>query len=565
MFNYQKTFRRYRFHFRRYQTILLYSATIWFLFTVLVIGIFTPDEEGLRSYLSALDDTAFNAIIKDIPSENPSVFLWYILMSSFFLIGLGIVGIFLGTEFLPMPEEAGKEILLSTPLLPSRHFLENILVSFLALVTITLPAFIITYLFALINNSGEILPNLIIGYAHGILLASIFMLITSFGTTLNFSRITGVFLGSFIFLLNFFIMLFVETETGAEISLITQAHIFDSAFHEKIELDFIVLALLINACLILLSLAFLSKTDHIARKMLRNETLPIDLEEEQDAGSKSPFRNPILLLIKRLRWRFPSVQDQFYMSSNMFIVYLAITCMFSILVVFNYPGEEKLQAAMTGLQNPLFDAFLFEHELGGKMQDFLAIKFFSMAWAFYGIFIVLIVDDVVLRDFKKYGDTTWQFPRSQGEIMMSRVIAAVSYYAALFVLNLLVTIIAIGIKGSDADIGLLVAGYLVFIWGYCVFVLFFTALALIPPLKHARKTLIFSFVGSIMIVVIGFLAEIAWMRYLSPFGYYDMIGIIGGKVAFVDELPKFVGFTLLSGLLLFVVLKTRLQTKDLVS
>jgi hypothetical protein len=544
---------------------LFYASAILFLFTVLVVGVFTPDEEGLRSYLSALDETAFNAILRDVPSDNPSVFLWYIMMSSFFLIGLGIVGIFLGTEFLPMQDDAGKEILLSTPLPPARHFLENILVSFLTLVTITLPAFIITYFFALINNSEDILLNLIIAYTYGILLASIFMMITSFGTTLNFSRMTGVFLGSFIFLLNFFIMFFVEAETGGEISLITQAHIFDNAFNEKFELDFIVLALLINGCLILGSMVFLSKTDHITRKMLRNETLQIGSEDAQDSVSRSFLANPVHFLIKQIKWRFPSLQDQFYMSSNMFIVYLAITCTFSMLVVFNYPGEEELQAAMTGFQNPLFDAFMFGHELGGKMQDFLAMKFFSMAWVFYGIFILLIVNDVVLRDFKKYGDTTWQFPRSQGEIMIGRVIAAVSYYAALFLLNLLVTIIAIAIEGSDADIGLLAVGYLVFIWGYCVFVLFFMALALIPPLKHARKTLIFSFVGSIIIVVIGFLAEIAWMRYLSPFGYYDMIGIIGGKVTFMEELPKFVGFTMLSCLLLFVVLKTRLHNKDLVS
>lgn len=565
MFNYHKTVSRYRFHFRRYQTIALYSSIIFLLFTILVVGFFTPDEEGLRSYLSAVDDTAFKALLKDIPSDNPSVFLWYIMMSSFFLLGLGIVGIFLGTEFLPLQEDEGKEILLSTPLPSSKHFLENILVSFLTLVIIILPAFIITYLFALINNSGDILLNLIIAYTYGILLASIFMIITSFGTTLNFSRITGVFLGSFIFLLNFFIMVFVEAETGSEISLITQANIFENAFNEKFELDFIVLALAINICLILLSMLFLSKSDHIKRKLFRNETIQIDSDEEQASMNWSIFTNPVHLLIRRLGWRSPSLQDQFYMSSNMFIVYLGITCLFSILVVFNYPGEEALLAAMTGVQNPLFDAFMFGHVLGGKMQDFLAIKFFSMAWAFYGIFIVLIVNDVVLRDFKKYGDTTWQFPRSQSEILIGRVIAAVSYYAALFFLNLLVTIIAIGIEGSDADIGLLVAGYLVFVWGYCVFVLFFTALALIPPLKHAQKTLIFSFVGSIIIIVIGFMAEIEWLRYVSPFGYYDMIGIIGGKVTFVDELPKFVGFTILSCLFLFVVLKTRLYNKDLVS
>ncbi len=565
MFNYQKTFSRYRFHFRRYQTITLYSSTIFVLFSILIFVFFTPNEEGIRSYLNALEDTAFNAFISGIPSDNPSVFLWNVLMSSFLLTGLGIVGIFLGTEILPMQEDEGKEILLSTPLTTSKHYLENILASFLMLVIITLPSFIINYFSAVARDAGDILINLIIGYTYGIVLASIFMIITSFGATLNFSRIAGVFLGTFIFLLNFFIMFFIEAETGNEISLITQANIFENSFYKNFDLDFIILALLINVGLILFSLLFLSKSDHIKRKMFRNERIQVDFDEAQDSMSKSIFKNPVHFLIKRLKWRSPSLQDQFYMSSNMFLVYLTITCLFSFLVVFNYPGEESLVNAVGGMQNPLLDAFLFGYELGGKMQDYLAMKFFSMAWAFYGIFIVLIVSDVVLRDFKKYGDTTWQFPRSQEEILVGRVIAAVSYYAALFFLNLLVTIIAISIEGSDADIGLLASGYLVFMWGYCVFVLFFTALALIPPLKHALKTLIFSFVGSIIIIVMGFLAEIEWMRYLSPFGYYDMIGIIAGKVTIFDELPKLVGFTILSCLLLFVVLKTRLHNKDLVS
>jgi hypothetical protein len=121
-----------------------------------------------------------------------------------------------------------------------------------------------------------------------------------------------------------------------------------------------------------------------------------------------------------------------------------------------------------------------------------------------------------------------------------------------------------GLLGRISDFTTTITSYLVFVWGYCIIFVFFLSLALLVPSKHALKTLMIGYVFFVLIIFIAFLpgSDLSWLRFLTPFGYFDSISIMLDTRSFIEILPEAIVGTFLTIVFYVVVMKKRIPTMD---
>ncbi|MFX1507434.1 MAG: hypothetical protein ACFFDC_15230, partial [Promethearchaeota archaeon] len=100
------------------------------------------------------------------------------------------------------------------------------------------------------------------------------------------------------------------------------------------------------------------------------------------------------------------------------------------------------------------------------------------------------------------------------------------------------------------------------LWGYCVFFIAFLSLGLLVPYKHTQKMLLLGFTISILLLLAGFIAENFLLLALTPFSYFDYMGIFLGEKVLIDVLPSALVCTVIVILIYIVVLKKVVSTRD---
>ncbi|MFW9915150.1 MAG: hypothetical protein ACFFGZ_06020 [Candidatus Thorarchaeota archaeon] len=540
---------------KRYQFVVS-LAILAFTGLFLGYGLFYPGKEGLEAYLS-LD--YLQIVLGSLDVENPGYLVWILISTLLLQMYLPIGGIFLGGYFLPLMEKDGKEVLLTTPISARRQFLENAIIGFGLLWIICLPAYLTAIGLASLNNAAEGIPNITIAFVLAIMLTSVFMYATAFGAALTFSRKMGYFIGAGAYAATFLLQMSGNevNEKFGELSLMYRAQVFKHSLEKTWNTEFILLTIILNGILIYAALLFLQRNDYIENS---SELVPQRLKR-----TTKTFQSISQRPLRRLGWASPAIRDQFHANAAVFAVFLFFTTFIVVYVVPIYQSnKEEMEATISSFNSPLFQAFMFGRELEASLENFLAMELFAFAWMIHGVFLLIVVNSIITRDYKSYADITWQLPKSQGEILTNRAIAAIIYFFIIFLSNglaLFLALILTGLRFSVLDAFL---AFFVAAWAYSVFVLFFMAVSLIPPIKHAQKTLLISYGLSIMILALAFLLDIPWMRYISPFGYFDIVGILIGDLNLWNVLIEAIIGTLIAITLFMGVLKVRLPTKDLV-
>ncbi|MFX0115889.1 MAG: hypothetical protein ACFFB3_15165 [Candidatus Hodarchaeota archaeon] len=553
------------FSLKRYQ-LVVFLATLAFAGIFLSYGLFYPGEDALESYMS-LD--LIQAILGSLDVENPGYLVWVLISTLLLQMYLPIVGILLGGYLLPFMEKDGKEIILTSPLSARRQFLENALMAFGLLWIICLPGYVIAISLAILNDAADGIPNITIGFILAIMLTSVFVYTTAFGAILTFSRKWGYFIGSGTFALTFLLQMFGnETdERIAELSLMYRSQIFKHSLEKTWNIDFIILTLVLSVILILASLFLLQRNDYIEKNLFPTKTSPLEPQEGSTQRLKRvshTVRTFSHRSLEKIGSRSPAIRDQFHANALIFAAFWLFTVVIVVMVVFQYPGEEELDKMVSGFNSPLLEAFMFGRKMDGSLENYLSYELFAFGWMIYGPFLLLVVNSIVTRDYKDYADITWQLPKSQGEILTSRATAAIIYFVIIFLSNGLTLFIALFLAGYSVSTMNLIQAFFVATWAYSVFVVLFMAISLIPSLKYAQKTLLAAFGISIMILAMAFLLKATWARYLSPFGYFDIVGVLLGEVAFQEALLEGLTCTLIAIGTFVSVIKIRIPSKDLV-
>jgi hypothetical protein len=343
----------------------------------------------------------------------------------------------------------------------------------------------------------------------------------------------------------------------------SQAKVTESAFNGEWNLNFIILSIILVVLLILATIFLYYRKDHLEGGT-RGGQIAIEEEKKERGPSKlSIIRKPMDKIITKLGWRLPIVRDQLHSSAGIFTIFICFTLFFIFYITSMFPGEEELAEILVGFDLPAMRAAFFGYSIRPDVESYIAMEVFAFAWAIFGIFILIVINDLINRDKKhRYAEFTWAFPKNGTQILFGRTIAVLIYYIIIFLLGFVLFLPMQYIVGINIDIEAFITAYFVFIWSYCVFLVFFLSITLLLPYRHSQKTLIFSYFISVLLLLVAFMSDLEWLRYLTPFGYFNTVGLMLSEVTLIDILPEVFACTIITLGLYIFVLKKRVTTRD---
>lgn len=562
-----KTIQRFYLHSFRHRTVVGLAV---FIYLLLIIGIamFYPGEDALTDFIQLM------AFLGDFPTDNPGFSLWLIFFCGFSLSLYGpIVGVFLGSNLLPINERDGKEILFSTPKSLTKSFLENSVVIFFLIVLICIPNYLAAIGLLYINSALDAATNLTICFILVILFVTAIAFLTSFGCAINFSKNTGYALGGLYIVFSIVIDLTArqmeELDFLRNFSLFSQAKVVNNSLSASWNEEFILLIIILVIVLIVASILLFYRKDFLETG-IRKQTIieePGQPEQKKMSQKLSFIRTPIDKLLGRLGWKYPAVRDQLHSNATIFVIFLVFMIFYAFYVISMYV-EEEVGTLLQSFNMPFIEALLSGNslvDLPANMETFLAFELYSFAWMVIAPFFLILIYDIIMRDYKKRTtEITWVFPKTGSRIFLGRTIAALIYFIIVCFAQISTLFIMEGLLGRVSDFIPTVTSYLVFVWGYCVIFVFFLSLALLAPSKHALKVLMIGYVFFVLVIFIAFLpgSDLSWLRFLTPFGYFDSISLMLDKRALIEILSEAIAGTLLTIVFYTFVLKKIVPAKD---
>ncbi len=561
--------RRFYFHLYRYRTFLIIIVS-FLTIGVAVNGSMYPGEENLETYVSYL------SVLGTLTLDNPGYHFWLLLMVNMSLtIFLPILAVFLGTNILPFKEKEGKEYLFSTPKSTVKFYFENsILASFLLILGI-LPAYIIAIIHAYLNQTLESVRNLTIGFVLALILAGFILFLTAFGSSLNFSKAAGIKIGGGYFIFSFLIdqtRAIPEFDILRQISLYSQAEITVHSFLGTWNEQFIAITLVLIFFLIFLTVFILDRKDFLEGGIY---TFTEVKEKEQISTSTRDrilvVKKPLDALISRLGWKNPAFRDQLHSNSGLFVIFLVFIMTISSYMVLIYvqSGETGIASVLASLDQPMINSAMFNYRYDPSMNNLaylITIEVLAFGWMSFGPFLLYLVYDISTRDYKNgYSETTWILPQTAEKIYFTRTLSGLFYIILLFLGSLASILGAEVFFGVYTDIEPTILGYVAATWAYCIIFIFFVSLTLVFHQKNALMTITISFFIAIMILLIGFTLNFQSLIYLSPFGYFDFIGVFLGQITFFDFLPPALIGSVICLVLFWFTLKKRITKQDFIA
>ncbi|MFX0016651.1 MAG: hypothetical protein ACFFB2_19105 [Promethearchaeota archaeon] len=562
-----KLVKRFYLHSFRHRTVLGLSI---FLYAALIIGIslFYPGEEALTEFIRLM------SFLGDFPTDNPGFALWLIFFCGFALsLYLPIAGVFLGSNLLPLNERDGKEILFTTPKSLITSFLENSLVVIGLIGLITFINYLVAIGLLYINDAWDAVPNLTICFFLAFLLVIAVAFLTTFGCTINFSKTTGYAIGGLYIIFSIVVELTAnqisELDSLSQLSLFSQADVVSKSLSGTWNEEFIILVVILVVILVIASISLLYRKDFL-EKGVQQQTIVEESEEirkRRFSQKLSHVRAPMDKLLGRLGWKYPAVRDQLHANATVFIFFLGFMIFYSFYVIGMYV-EEEVGELLQSFNMPFMEALLFGNtfqDLPMTIETYLAFEIFSFAWMVLAPFILIVIYDIIMRDYRRrYAEITWTFPKTANRILVSRTIAGLIYLTIALLASFLTLLIMEVLLNRTSDLIPTLTSYIIFIWGYGFIFVFFLTLALLVPHKHVLKTLMVGYVFFVLIIFIAFLpgSDLSWLRFFTPFGYFDSISLILSKRTFLEVLPEALFGTVLTIGFYIVVLRSRTPTKD---
>lgn len=511
----------------------------------------------------------YERFIGELEYDNPGFHLWTIIAAGMVInIYLPLSAILLGVNVLPIAEKDGKELLLSTPKSLTRDFLENSILLTGLICLICVPSYFFSIFFLLINGSADSIVNLTISFVIGGFLAIFIAFLTAFGCSISFSKKIGYVVGGGYTIIGFFSDMALRNnkdfEALLELNLFSKAKNTQNAIMGTWNEEFILLALLLSIILIIVSILLIHRKDFIEGGYKKSRVDESEIIGQQITRKLSIIKLPLEKLIRSIGWRFPALRDQLHSIVGIVTVFLIVTIGLTIMQGGTYEGEVKTAATLASIDIPFIDAALFNYELEPTLEGWFTLEFLAWAWMIpFGPFILIVVNNIIFRDKKeRIAEITWVLPQSETKIIFNRTIAALIGLVTLFFVSFLSFILVDFALENNGDLVNAAASYLIFTWGYCVFFVAFLSLALMVPYKHAQKTLLLGFSISILLLLAGFITDNFLLLALTPFSYFDYMGIFLGEKDLIDVLPSALLCTFIAIVIYIAVLKKIVSTRD---
>ena len=556
-----KIFKRFYLHSIRYRLELALSLVILTAMILIFQGIY-PGEEGLRTYIDVID-----VLIGTLDLKNPSYLLWILIGSALFIqYYMPLFAIGFGAKILPFKERDGKELLLTQKQSIYSYYFENVILVIILLFISIFPSYLLIYVDLLRNNAIDSLPNINTLFILAFSIAVFYALLSGLGGIIFFSRSYAYLTGGLYFVFSLVISIISNSaDVGnlTDVSIISRVNIIQNSLNNTLPEGVILEIIFLCITVIILSLIVLHKKSFIQSQFGSKENIQIS----NDSLSKRLLRyiySPVNNLIENIKQ--PILRDQMNVLSWIFsLSVFAITFIFVYMAAL-YPGESEMAMYMTGFQTPIITGPMFNHPVVPSIDGFLAIEIFAFSWIYYGPLLLIATNSIALRDYNNtYSEITFSLPKTEKTVYFWRTLGAVIYILILVIINLVSLIIVELIFNYTTQAEKLITVFLVIAFGYILFLVFFITLVLAVPYKWGQKTLIIGFFYSIAMIILAFAVKgFENLRFLSPFGYFDFVGIFYFNSSLNEIIIPIIFFAIVVIVSFFLVVKYRLPQKDLI-
>ncbi|MHA2277420.1 MAG: hypothetical protein ACXAC2_16710, partial [Candidatus Kariarchaeaceae archaeon] len=476
--------------------------------------------------------------------QDPGMFIWLLIMLNILMFIIPVFGIFLGVRILPFNEKDGKELIFSTKKSPIWYFIENFIIVMALIPLIILPMYLIGFGFLL--STIEYVDSLAIAMFLPTFFVMVVAMVTALGASIKSSSRVGYAFGGIFYIISFTLsLLSAEISFAKDINLMSQMDTFQHALAGTWNIRYILTCLSIVGILAVLTIIFLYRTDYIESRTSYSQKIKgvagLDLK-----SNLSILRRPLEPFLSKVGWKYPAFRDQLQSSASTFLIYGFISAMLFFIVLIVYPGDAAMNVVFTEMSsiidNPLVAAFMFGHNATPTLEGFLIFKLMTFHWIYYGPFIFIATYSIIMRDKSDgYDEITWSLPRKRSRVIIQRTTAMLVYLWIIIAFNWIAFWIGELTLSTFADVVApdFISTIIAFSFlglGYSLFLIVFVTIALIPNPKYIIITLVSIFMIAVFLPVIAFVnQDFSWISYLSPFQYFDVIGLLLNDVKIVEE------------------------------
>ena len=555
--------KRFYLHSIRYRLELFLSLTLLTSMVLMFQGIY-PGEEGMRTYIDIID-----LLIGTLDLENPSYLLWILIGSALFIqYYMPLFAIGFGAKILPFKERDGKELLLTQKKTIYSYYLENVVLVIGLIFLSFLPSYIIILVDLSRNNALDSLANVNTLFILAFCTAVFFALLAGLGGIVFFSRSFAYVIGGLYFVFSLVLGIISNSaDIGSlnDLSIISRVNIIQNSLENNLPADVMLEIVLICGIIITASFLSLSRMNFIQRQSTTVATEKVEISKTNPVKRLLRYiYSPVNNIVANIKQ--PILRDQMNVLSWIFsLSVIAITFIF-VYIFALYPGDEELTIFMSGFQTPIITGPMFNHPIVPNIDGFLAIEIFAFSWVYYGPILLIATNSIALRDYNNtYSEITFTLPKTENTVYFWRTLGAVFYLLVLIVINLLGLIIVEIIFNYDTQIEKLITVFLVMTIGYILFLVFFITLVLLVPYKWGQRILIFSFFYSIAMIIFAFAVNgLENLRFLSPFGFFDFVGVFYFDTPITEIILPIIAFSTIVLIAFYLVVKYRVPQKDLV-
>ncbi len=540
----------------------------------------------------------FQAIINNKNIPNSGMLIWFLIFTSIFIMIFPAVGIFLGVRMLPFNERDGKELIFSTKISIFKYFFENFILAMILVPLTASPIFIVSVLY--LGITTDTVVSMAIAVILPISFVMVVAMVSVFGASIKNSTRIGYTFGSIFYIVCFVLDLLTSEISSSRFqfrflnqyytisvsflnnfSPLYQMGIIENASQRTWNVSYLLACLIVVITIFILTLVFLYRTDYIESRGGSISQITTKNENKRKLVSKFSFiRTPIESVLSKVGWKYPAFRDQLQSSAGFFILYTIVTTLLVMVVVIAYPGNTNMKEILPSLNqsvlsNPIFAGFMFGHVVnvtnGANLEGFLLFKLLTFHWMYYGPFLFIGTYYVVMRDKNdKYDEITWSLPQSRSSVLISRTGATILYFWITIFINWLglwatIPILATYMTITPPNVTATIITFIFLALGYSLFLILFIAIAVTVNSRYVIITLVGVFILAIFIPIVSYSTKTIWLDYLSPFKYFDVVGLLINQVNVVTTAIPTI---LIGGIIVLVIyiasIKVITPRKDIV-
>lgn len=551
--------------FLRYKNEITTIMLVSFSLTLIFIA-FYPGEKLMQDMVRFLYDSALAGLFYAIDTDSPGWMLWTTLIISFVMYYIvAFSGIFLGAKITPTEDDDGIEAVLAhTSFSVRRLYLRNILGAVLSLILILIPLYAIIVLLSLTQGSLFISDELAYSFIIFLIAGIFFLSLTSMISVLRFSKPIGK-IAAFGYLIFEFIIDLMSSnknyESFANLSIshylspveVIYSGLTQENFWEIYSPSLVILST--SVLFIVIGTIWIKYPDYIERT------------NEVNNNNIHPLRTRLRFLDShsRLAQRYPIFTDQLRRNLKVMFVLTIIILLQQYGLMTSIPDAEDLLTVINQSNTPIYMAFSHKHPFPASTLGFIALKFYSGLWLFYGLPVALIAARIPTRDvLTKTHDNLYSNNIKLEKIVFSRIMALFVSFTIYVWCTFLGIRLLQSITHVDFAFHIQISIFLILWLHYFGAGILLVGIAMLPKISVGNKVAIYVYLVFVLLAIISFLnPAIEWLRWFSYFTYFDPIGFIVEEVSFLPQFSVTLGLLAGSVIFTYIVTKYMFSKKDL--